>query len=486
MRIDKIELTNFRCFETFTLELHPQFTLLVGENGAGKSSLLHALRLILGAWLDPHRFDRWASSESDIHQKLVQKNNRQFLEFIYPCSVDVWSQIDSERILWGINQLTSDEKFIFAKNKSAENIFDSIENLKINIEKDERLKHSFETWKEHIESPVMLGFRSIFLAAMRSKNLKPAVISFFDPMNRSKKINYESIKSFNRRSDNYIKENASMLDVVSWMKWREEAKLQSLTKFFDKDNVDYLLKASETDDIATIKKHLQLASASTDAPELDAVSSAVCLCLENAVRFFYHIDSQQLRVEFSDDRILPYNVLSDGQRRIIGMVATLAWQAYQLNPHHGADAAKEAVGVVLIDELDLHLHPRWQREIIGNLTKVFPKIQFVATTHSPQVISTAKPEWLRVIAPGQTEALRVDAVHGRDSNAILRDVMGVSERPAWMERELDELNTLIENEKLKEAQALFKTLLMHLGPNDQTLMGLAWELKDAEIIHAKD
>ncbi|MBK9648319.1 MAG: AAA family ATPase [Deltaproteobacteria bacterium] len=111
-----------------------------------------------------------------------------------------------------------------------------------------------------------------------------------------------------------------------------------------------------------------------------------------------------------------------------------------MNPHLGARAPQEASGVVLIDELDLHLHPDWQRSVLGRLLDIFQNIQLVVTTHSPQVVSSAKPEWLRVLhADGTVE--RVDYSEGRDTNALLRSVFGVADRPVEVIERIQEINT---------------------------------------------
>ncbi len=91
---------------------------------------------------------------------------------------------------------------------------------------------------------------------------------------------------------------------------------------------------------------------------------------------------------------LSFNQLSDGYRNVIGMVADIAYRCIQLNPHLKENVIKETEGIVLIDEIDLHLHPNWQRRIVNDLKNAFPKIQFIATTHSPFIIQSLKSEEL--------------------------------------------------------------------------------------------
>lgn len=109
---------------------------------------------------------------------------------------------------------------------------------------------------------------------------------------------------------------------------------------------------------------------------------------------------QQLVLTHPDWGVLPLESLSDGLRNTIALVADLAFRAYKLNPHFGADAAKKTSGIALIDEVDMFLHPAWQQTVIGSLRRAFPEIQFVVTTHSPQVLSTVPARCIRLL---QTE-----------------------------------------------------------------------------------
>ena len=101
------------------------------------------------------------------------------------------------------------------------------------------------------------------------------------------------------------------------------------------------------------------------------------------------------------------------------MVADIARRACLLNPHLGGAVLEETPGIVLIDELDLHLHPKWQRRIIGDLRRTFPKIQFIATTHSPQLIGQVKPDEILLLDAEETEETRHPGQsYGMDSNWI--------------------------------------------------------------------
>jgi len=92
--------------------------------------------------------------------------------------------------------------------------------------------------------------------------------------------------------------------------------------------------------------------------------------------------------------------LSEGERGALALVLDLTRRLAQANPGF-ADPAAEAEAVVLIDEIDLHLHPTWQRQIARNLVETFPQCQFIATTHSPQVVGEAERDRIQIIADGK-------------------------------------------------------------------------------------
>ena len=151
----------------------------------------------------------------------------------------------------------------------------------------------------------------------------------------------------------------------------------------------------------------------TPPPELVAIRNAINICMQETDAdsrgpkwqdVEYDLDHDRLQGIFTDGRILPFGQLSDGQRTQLALVADLALRSVILNPQFGADAPTRTPGIVLIDELDLHLHPFWQRRVVHNLTSAFPALQFIATTHSPFIVQSLGPNQLIVLDPrGQEE-----------------------------------------------------------------------------------
>lgn len=126
-----------------------------------------------------------------------------------------------------------------------------------------------------------------------------------------------------------------------------------------------------------------------------------------------------------DDRELLVNQLSDGEKCLLAMVGDIARRLSIANP--GLDDPLQGEGVILIDELELHLHPKWQRGIIPKLTETFPNCQFIVATHSPQIVSDVQPESIFILKSTDSGVIveHPDHSFGRDSNQILEDLMGV-------------------------------------------------------------
>jgi predicted ATP-binding protein involved in virulence len=124
-----------------------------------------------------------------------------------------------------------------------------------------------------------------------------------------------------------------------------------------------------------------------------------------------------LKVSDGKNKYLPFRMLSDGYKNMIGIVADIASRCMKLNPHLGELAIKQTPGIVLIDELDLHLHPKWQKKIVSDLKNAFPNIQFVATTHSPFIIQSLKAN----------EIIRLDSSENTDKDPFRDSIEEIAE-----------------------------------------------------------
>ncbi|MCU0757390.1 MAG: AAA family ATPase [Xanthomonadales bacterium] len=121
-------------------------------------------------------------------------------------------------------------------------------------------------------------------------------------------------------------------------------------------------------------------------------------------------------MEWTDAEPTAFEHLSDGQRAVIGLVADIARRMCLLNPQLGTEVTRQTPGVVLIDELDIHLHPRWQRILTRGLKAAFPAVQFIAASHSPQVLGELHPEEILLLRPGGTAQPQVS--YGLDAQQL--------------------------------------------------------------------
>lgn len=181
-------------------------------------------------------------------------------------------------------------------------------------------------------------------------------------------------------------------------------------------------------------------------------------------------------------REIALELLSDGEKSLLAMVAHLSRKLAEYNPDLGNPL--EASALVLIDEIELHLHPAWQRMIIPRLTQTFPNCQFIITTHSPQVLSHVDPECIHILDYDGDNVIvkRPDSSYGLDSNRILEDILGVSKRPQEIQERMSELFRTINNNDLEGAKEIVKELGDRIGIDEPELVKAEATIKRREII----
>lgn len=190
-------------------------------------------------------------------------------------------------------------------------------------------------------------------------------------------------------------------------------------------------------------------------PQLRAIERAVVACVEGAEHFRYDAALKELVLIMRNGQVVPFWMLSDGYRNVVAMVADIAWRASVLNPQLGDRAPALTEGIVLIDEIDLHLHPNWQRRVLTDLQRAFPRMQFIATSHSPFIIQSLRPGQLVNLDP-----LAEDVPYADESpEDIAEHVMGV-EIPQRSERRRREF----------EAATRYYELLEQVPRVDETVL----------------
>lgn len=456
MRVERLELKNFRGFAHLELELDPRFTVLVGGNGSGKTNVLEGLAAGLASCIEaPGR----TLERRDVRTVREEHDGAPTLEPQLPMRVEVRASV--EYVVTGrktrvpidwtrtVSEFDAWDETWSGQSPDPEAVGSGLH------------AHQELDGPEHLRSELGMEHQVFPLIAYYGSEQRSGGRGEGSDGERDR----EEFKIGSRRRgyESALRPWTSDALVRSWMEWRTQVVLQKLS--------DLISTGRSPQTIPT-------------DPQLDAIEAVVCACIEGATRFFYDINHQELRLELEGGELIPFSQLSSGYRNLVAMVADIAWRAMQLNPHLGARAPQETEGIVLIDELELHLHPAWQRRVVDNLQVAFPRLQFVVTTHSPQVMASARRESVWLLHDG--EAIRPGPVHGKDSNAILRDIMGVPERPAWMTERLDQLARLIEDGDAEAARGLLEEVREALGDDDPTVTGLVWELHDLEVHGAPD
>lgn len=328
MRLDKIRLHNFACFESTSLELHRRFNLIVGDNAAGKTTWLSGISVGIGALFLGFPSPAVAKSiPKDLARlKFYQQGDAITAESQFPVVVECSGQVVDKNIEW-CRDLASDD------GRTTRQYAADIQSIA------EKLRDQVKNGEE-----VILPVLSFYGTGRLWVQKKTREIRTLRPDTR----------------------------FMGYLDCLEPA-----------SDEKRLLQWFKTQEIAAIQQGKPIST-------LEACRKAVLTCVPGATRVHFDVKRDELMLELPNHS-LPFSYLSDGFRNMVAMVADIAVRCATLNPHLAAEAALQTPGVVLIDEIDLHLHPKWQRRVVGDLLAAFPNIQFIATTHSPFVIQSLPP-----------------------------------------------------------------------------------------------
>ena len=174
-------------------------------------------------------------------------------------------------------------------------------------------------------------------------------------------------------------------------------------------------------------------------------------------------------------QIMPISYLSAGYQSFLWMVMDIAYRAAILNPN-AFETLGQIPGIVLIDELDMHLHPKWQWNVIKALKETFPKIQFIIATHSPIVISSCKHERLIRISDNHRVDYLADA-YAYSVEDILRYRQGSNEKPEMVVNWIKEFDKAMNLDDLKTANMIIEEMKEELGEEHSEVKNLVDELE---------
>ncbi len=403
MKLTKLRLENFRCFASLEMGLHPQLTVLVAENGQGKSALLDAFRIAL--WPYVSSFDLARNAFNDPGNAIAINDVR----LLKLDSDDMARQLPSRILMTGDFGVGHETTWIRFRDKEA---------------KQTKTMDAGDT-----------GFMRQWAGAIQSQIRDPAkptldlpVFGYYGTgrLWAQKRLTETSKgKDETTGADFYVRTFAYLncLDPASsykhfkeWFVWAFESYRETQIKQLENPSAKAAVVSAQE--------------------RIHVVQQAIDIFLMETTGWHtleYSVSHEKSLVLHHDQHgTLDVDLMSDGIRSVLAMIGDIAYRCIKLNPHMGKDAAIETSGVVLIDEVDMHLHPRWQQIVLGQLQQAFPLVQFIVTTHSPQVLSTVSRDNIRVLRETEAghEAVTPDfSPLAHEAGDALTKIMNVQRQP---------------------------------------------------------
>ncbi len=371
MKINQITIKNFKGFEEETFLLNPRFTVLIGDNAKGKTAFLQAMSVAMGSFfLGIDNVGSRTIQESEVRTITIDKQPKPQKPVVISAE---WRPTDEERNLWKSFSLGP-------------------------VLQWKREKEKAHTNTQHAKQ-IKAFAESLLRASRRESGVVFPLLAYYGTGRLwalHEKLSYQKQEEGVVMAYTHaLSAKASPREFLEWYKTQED----QVQKFGDPQE-RALLEAFKKTVVSLV-------------PDQRWQDMAFDRKADELVGLFTTDEGQK--------EILRFSQLSDGFRNVVALAGDLAFRAIQLNPHLGESAVEKTPGIVLIDELDMHLHPNWQRSIVADLKTAFPHIQFVATTHSPFIVQSLDSNEIWNldkaidVAPNQ---LKVDTV--------ATEVMGVS------------------------------------------------------------
>ncbi|WP_345882113.1 AAA family ATPase [Shewanella algae] len=440
----KISINGFKGIKStlHTIDLNERLNLFVGVNGCGKTTILESIAKSY-SWI----INQIKSASIGRSIKEFQINNSSeiqdcFLEF----DINVGARSKFEMVL--------------AKSK---------------VSDGKRAKSYLEEFRR-------LG--TIFADFNNTKdNLNLPIFAYYST-GRAVDVNYESSKidiesiSSSSKFDAYSNvkgEQGSYKDIIKWLAVSgtlEDDNKKLLRKQLNKLNGHAVKLAGllsklpthlldDVDLVSSMKESrketeeyiVKLESELFDGNEISELIKFVISKFMGIDNIRTEVNEEYIEVKFEKDGVtLNASDLSHGEKSLFLLVTDIARRLYLLNPGRRLNNVADVLdgnGVVLIDEIEVHLHPKWQQIVIPRLVETFKNIQFIITTHSPQVVATVKEECIKVISndKGDLSFSRPDFSYGSESNSVMEDIFGAQTRSTELEiiKKLNQFKELIMN-----------------------------------------
>ncbi len=480
IELNDLQLSNYRGFEELNLTFHPKLTVLIGENGAGKTAVLDAvasmLKTIEQIIKSLDTIGLTAGKETDIRRAEKVIEGKVELGLFYETeekSVNKKSEEELSELRWegsitrenyesdklkSLGYKTEYELFQekLRELRSEPDSLDDIDKFlddQINAEREaeEQVRELLERpsfFNEIIDfyefqnsiSDLKLLLRQGLTVSLPALVYYPCYVALLSTNEQSNgqqaPVKYDIFDAY----DNALTEASfDFKGFAAWFKWQE--------------NIGRETKGNKL--LNTICQAIY--SILGDGEEDTQFSNLHTTWLNNP--------NGDLVIEKEGAELL-ISQLSSGEKTLLALVADLARRLAMLNPK--AENPLEGGGVVLIDEIDLHLHPRWQRKIVPRLQETFPNCQFVITTHSPHVLTTVDNDQIKILENSQVKDY-TPPTKGRDTNSILLDIFKVKKRPEQYQEKLNEFYEYIDEEDEENAEMVLEELKGDWGEDDRAI-----------------
>ncbi len=419
LRLDKLTLTNFRCFAQCEIAFHDRLTVLVAENGSGKTAVLDAAAMALSV----------------------------FVNALYPSEKVRRIERGDVRLIPGEQGAMT--PCLPTEYEAAGTVGDNVVTWKSTV----------RTYRDKVRpSAVNLAPMADAARQFLSDTAVLPLVAYYGTgrlwsEHRLTEYRRSSVTNVGERVAGYADSITSASTFKGISAWFEHRIRQTADPAYRESLTTNLAM------IAGVRKATDTVLKPTGWTDLS-----------------WDRESHTLTAQHPTQGRLPLFMLSDGVRTMLALVADVARRCASINPQLSDQAPVQTPGVLIVDEVDMHLHPRWQQQVLGLLQAAFPALQIVVSTHSPHVLSTVDKSSIRVFHIGGDEA-RIETpsfqTKGVESADVLAAVMDVDPVPQLQETDdLSAYRALIEDGKAgtAEATALRARLDAHYGPASQVML----------------